>query len=99
MLSAATLERVSIAYKRGYMDGYNGRPNIGAGVDDQYLKPFAEGDYADGFGAGKNDRKWVGMVRCPMCHGADTHCTLCDGNLMVTGSQANEFHRQNPGAL
>jgi hypothetical protein len=59
MLSAATLERVSIAYRRGYMDGFNERQNVGSGVSDKYIKPFAEGDYAEGFKAGANDCKWA----------------------------------------
>lgn len=58
MLSAATLERVSIAYKRGYIAGYHQKPNSGAMVRDEYIKPFAEFDYAEGYKAGENDRKW-----------------------------------------
>lgn len=38
-------------------------------------------------------------VKCPMCHGADQFCTLCNGALVVTVSQSNEFRRQNPDAL
>ncbi len=39
------------------------------------------------------------LVRCPMCHGEDKYCTLCDGASRITLCQANEFRRQNPGAL
>jgi hypothetical protein len=59
MLSPSTLERVSVAYRRGYCDGYARRPQAdSAGVRDEYILPFANGDYADGYKAGANDRKW-----------------------------------------
>lgn len=65
MMSAATLERVSVAYRRGYMDGYNHRDNVGAGVRDEYIKPFADYDYAESFKAGANDRKWLDAANLP----------------------------------
>ena len=58
MLSPATLERVSCAYRRGYYDGYYGT-NKGANVKPEYIKPFAEHDYIKGHQAGKNDRYWA----------------------------------------
>jgi|HubBroStandDraft_4_1064222.scaffolds.fasta_scaffold48496_6 hypothetical protein len=58
MLSSATLERVSVAYRRGYLDGYN-ETNEGATVRPECFLPFAEGDYAKGFEAGANDRRWA----------------------------------------
>jgi hypothetical protein len=57
MLRNAALERVSVAYRRGYRDGYNGT-NQGANVRPEYIKPVAEFDYAEGLMAGANDRKW-----------------------------------------
>jgi hypothetical protein len=57
MMSANTLERVSVAYRRGYYDGYNGT-NQGAAVKPEYIKPFAEYDYEQGLHAGANDAKW-----------------------------------------
>ena len=59
MLSDATLERVSVAYRRGYKDGFYGRENTGALVKPEYIKPFADFDYAEGYKAGANDRKWA----------------------------------------
>lgn len=41
----------------------------------------------------------LGPIRCPMCHGEDEFCTLCDGLMLVTTCQHNEFRAQNPGAL
>jgi hypothetical protein len=58
MLSNATLERVSTAYRRGYKDGYLGTNN-GANVRPEYIKPFAEFDYKKGLEAGRNDRYWA----------------------------------------
>ena len=57
MLSASTLERVSVAYRRGYYDGYYGTKQ-GAAVKPEYIKPFAEYDYEQGVHAGANDAKW-----------------------------------------
>lgn len=57
MLSNATLERVSVAYRRGYRDGYDGT-NQGANVTAEYIKPFASFDYKEGLESGANDRKW-----------------------------------------
>lgn len=62
MLSDKTLERVSVAYRRGYRDGYNGT-NKGANVKPEYFKPFAEHDYLAGYQAGKNDRYWADEPR------------------------------------
>jgi len=40
------------------------------------------------------------MEKCPMCNGEvmtlDPYCTLCDGEHVVTQSQAEEWRRQNP---
>jgi hypothetical protein len=58
MLSAATLERVSVAYRRGYNDGHGGRERFCA-VKPEYIKPFAEHDYEAGYKAGANDRRWA----------------------------------------
>ena len=59
MLSAATLERVSLSYKRGYRAGYAGQsdqdPKGPHGMD----RPFADFDFSEGFKAGANDRKWA----------------------------------------
>ncbi len=62
MLSAATLERVSHSYRRGYYDGYEGRgkkndpvPTTNNGIP---LKPFSDFDYDAGHSAGANDAKW-----------------------------------------
>lgn len=62
MLSAATLNRVSHSYRRGYNDGYWGRdkrndpvPTTAEGVP---LKPFSDFDYNEGHAAGANDRRW-----------------------------------------
>ena len=57
MLSPTTLERVSVAYRRGYYDGYYGT-NQGAAVKPEYIKPFADFDYQQGLEAGANDAKW-----------------------------------------
>ena len=56
-MNAITLERVSVAYRRGYYDGYYGT-NQGAAVKPEYIKPFAEYDYEQGVHAGANDAKW-----------------------------------------
>ena len=59
MLSAATLNRVSESYRRGYEDGYNRRPMIDAKSSDHpFDRPFANHDYMAGHKAGANDRKW-----------------------------------------
>lgn len=59
MLSAATLNRVSASYARGYRDGYAQRPCVdtlpSVGLGD---RPFANFDYTEGHKAGANDRKW-----------------------------------------
>lgn len=57
MLSDRTLERVSVAYRRGYRDGYASKQKFCA-VKPEYIKPFAEHDYEEGHKAGANDAKW-----------------------------------------
>lgn len=57
MLSDRTLERVSVAYRRGYRDGYAAKTQFLA-VKPEYIKPFAEFDYQQGYDAGANDAKW-----------------------------------------
>lgn len=57
MMSAQTLERASVAYRKGYQDGYYGRERFCA-VKPEYIKPFAEYDYDGGYKAGENDAKW-----------------------------------------
>lgn len=57
MLSPNILARTTDAYRRGYYAGYD------APLDgDRPFAPdngsFAERDYADGFAAGQNDKKW-----------------------------------------
>ena len=51
MLTAKTLERVSVAYRRGYYDGYYNRPQS-LEIRPGYIKPFADSDYAAGYAAG-----------------------------------------------
>lgn len=62
MLSAQTLERVSSSYRRGYYDGYDGKPNANLPVPTTDsgvpLKPFSDYDYSEGYKAGANDAKW-----------------------------------------
>ena len=58
MLSAQTLERVSCAYRKGYYDGYDGRDKF-AKVKPEYIKPFADHDYEEGYKVGQNDRAWA----------------------------------------
>lgn len=65
MLSNATLERASVAYRRGYRDGYDATSQ-GANVKPEYIKPFASFDYKEGFDAGQNDAKWD-KINCPDC--------------------------------
>ena len=57
MLSDKTLERVSVAYRRGYRDGAAGNQPF-CEVRPEYIKPFADFDYAEGYKAGANDAKW-----------------------------------------
>lgn len=68
MLSDKTLERVSMSYRRGYRDGYSGRPKatpdngISAINNDTIggtIRPFADYDYEQGFSAGANDARWT----------------------------------------
>ena len=74
MLSAATLERVSVAYRRGYQDGYSGT-NQGANVRPEYIKPFAEFDYAEGLKAGANDAR-CDRLRKSCGHISDCGCEV-----------------------
>lgn len=57
MLSNATLERVGVAYRNGYNDGYNKKEKF-CEVKPEFILPFAKGDYENGYAAGENDRKW-----------------------------------------
>jgi hypothetical protein len=57
MLSDQTLERVSVAFRRGYRDGSAGRAPF-CEVKPEYIKPFANFDYDEGYKAGANDAKW-----------------------------------------
>lgn len=52
MLTPASLERVSPAYRRGYYDGYQA-------VDKStvFCGPFSAHDYDAGYVAGENDRR------------------------------------------
>jgi hypothetical protein len=57
MLSAATLNRVSHSYRRGYQDGYAGKLEpIGEATDGPLDRPFANFDIREGHNAGANDR-------------------------------------------
>jgi hypothetical protein len=58
MLTAATLNRVSGSYRRGYQDGYAGKEPVGEQTDGPLDRPFANFDYTEGHAAGKNDRYW-----------------------------------------
>lgn len=62
MLSAATLNRVSSSYRRGYYDGWDKKPakNLPVPTTDNGipLRPFSDSDYAAGRAAGLNDRYW-----------------------------------------
>lgn len=62
MLSAATLNRVSSSYRRGYYDGYDKKPaaNLPVPTTDNGipLRPFSDSDYRSGRAAGLNDRYW-----------------------------------------
>jgi hypothetical protein len=57
MLSPQTLERVSCSYRRGYYDGYDGKP-ISIPDRDPFDRPFANFDYEQGYSAGVSDKKW-----------------------------------------
>ena len=68
MLSPKTLERVSCSYRKGYYDGYYGRPKeiLNNGIskinDDAIggtIRPFADFDYEQGYQAGANDARWA----------------------------------------
>lgn len=62
MMSNSMLERVSVAYRNGYSDGYSGRDKF-CEVKPEYIKPFANFDYEEGYKAGANDAKWEGASR------------------------------------
>ena len=62
MLSPQTLERVSVAYRRGYYDGYDNKDKFCA-VKPEYIKPFADFDYEQGYKAGANDAHWNNKTR------------------------------------
>jgi hypothetical protein len=59
MLNSQALERATHSYRRGYRDGYDGKP-----VDqtrfssDPMDRPFSKSDYMQGREAGRNDRYW-----------------------------------------
>jgi hypothetical protein len=57
MLSPSQLERASAAYRRGYYDGYYGRPTPAGTMPPDYS--FAARDYDEGRRAGANDRLWA----------------------------------------
>ena len=57
MLSPATLERVSVSYRRGYYDGYDGKP-VDNPKRDPLDRPFASFDYEQGYKAGASDKRW-----------------------------------------
>jgi hypothetical protein len=62
MLSPSTLNRVSHSYRRGYYDGYEGKPSKNDPIPTTDmgipLKPFSDFDYEEGYKAGSNDAKW-----------------------------------------
>jgi hypothetical protein len=57
MLSPKTLERVSVSYRRGYYDGYDGKA-VDNPARDPFDRPFANFDYDQGYKAGASDKKW-----------------------------------------
>ena len=68
MLSDRTLERVSDSYRRGYHDGYDGKPKAAPGngiaainhdTVGATIRPFTDFDYEQGYSAGANDAKWA----------------------------------------
>lgn len=62
VLSAKTLERVSISYRRGYYDGYDQKQPQNKSVQKTDngipMKPFSDHDYFEGYRAGLNDYYW-----------------------------------------
>jgi hypothetical protein len=56
MLSPSTLERVSVSYRRGYYDGYDGK-SVDNPERDPFDHPFTNFDYDQGYKAGANDHK------------------------------------------
>jgi len=61
-VSAATLNRVSSSFRRGYQDGHAGRPHIGERTDGPLDRPFADFDYDEGYKGGANDAKWEALA-------------------------------------
>lgn len=57
MLSNAMLERVSVSYRIGYRDGYDGKPEAYKN-EPVAMRPFGFYDYTQGYEAGANDAKW-----------------------------------------
>ena len=58
MLDAATLNRVSCSYARGYRDGYAKRVQADEKPSTHpFDRPFANYDYTEGYKAGANDRR------------------------------------------
>lgn len=59
MLSYATLDKCTHAYRRGYRAGYEGAEMVDSnpshGLGD---RPFADHDFIDGYNAGQNDAYW-----------------------------------------
>ncbi len=60
MMSEKSLERVSDSYRRGYMDGYYGKPFP---PFTGFVMGFAHSDYEFGYKAGKNDANWAAKVK------------------------------------
>jgi hypothetical protein len=59
MISANTLSQVSNSFRRGYYDGYDGKPKVNQIGRHPFDRPFANFDYDEGYKAGINDRKWA----------------------------------------
>lgn len=56
MLSPQTLERVSVSYRRGYYDGYDGKAADNP-KRHPFDRPFANFDYEQGYKAGASDKQ------------------------------------------
>jgi hypothetical protein len=56
MLSPSTLERVSVSYRRGYYDGYDGK-TVDNPARDPFDRPFSNFDYDQGYKAGSSDKR------------------------------------------
>lgn len=62
MMTPAMLERASWPYRKGYNDALNRRPfrpHDASNNAGYHAKPFAEGDYRDGYRARMIERKWT----------------------------------------